>query len=29
MKDSGLNRNEASVDVAWALLNTDEFIFKH
>jgi hypothetical protein len=29
MKDSGLNRNEASVDLAWALLNTDEFIFKH
>ncbi|MDF7824353.1 DUF1553 domain-containing protein [Pontiellaceae bacterium B12227] len=29
IRESGLNRNEASVDLVWALLNTQEFIFKH
>ncbi|MDF7808965.1 DUF1553 domain-containing protein [Pontiellaceae bacterium B12219] len=29
IKDSGLSRYDASVDLVWALLNTDEFIFKH
>lgn len=28
-KESGLNRQEASVDIVWALLNTKEFIYKH
>ena len=29
VRDSGLSRTEASVDLAWALFNTKEFIFKH
>lgn len=29
LRESGLNRWDASVDLVWALLNTKEFIFKH
>jgi hypothetical protein len=29
IRDSGLNRYDAAVDLVWALLNTNEFIFKH
>ncbi|MEI6890619.1 MAG: DUF1553 domain-containing protein [Pontiella sp.] len=29
VRDSGLKRYEASVDMVWALLNSQEFIFKH
>ncbi|MDF7800579.1 DUF1553 domain-containing protein [Pontiellaceae bacterium B1224] len=29
IRESGLNRYDSAVDLVWALLNTNEFIFKH